>query len=113
MSADFPLTVPVIRIRRTIGPPDALGNDTEIEESTRVLVFAWGAASSDEPTIGGHDRLQVDVAMHARAGDFIPDDAVVLDDGPPFEVVGRPANYDANPWWSPGLDRVDLKRSER
>lgn len=112
MSADYPLTIPVTRVRRTIGPPDDLNNDTEVEETETVLVFGWSVPSSDEPIVGGHERQTVDVVMYAGVGDFHADDAVHLDDGDPFEVIGKPANYDNNPWWSPGIEVVNLHRSE-
>lgn len=113
MSADYPLTIPVGRVRRTVGPPDDLGNDTEIEETGTVLVFGWSQVNPMEPVVAGHERLQVDVQLIAGPGDFLPDDAVVLDDGPPFEVVGEPADPNQNPWWSPGVVVINLKRSQR
>lgn len=113
MSADYPLTVPVVRIRRTVGPPDDLGNDTTLEETETVLVFAWAQVSPQEPVVYGHDRLQVDVQLYAGLGDFLPDDAVRLDAGPVFEVVGEAQNYDSNPWWKPGVEVVNLRRVQR
>lgn len=113
MSAEYPLTVPVTRVRRTVGPPDGLGNDTEIEVAETVLVFAWSQVNPMEPVVAGHDRLQVDVQMYADPGDFLPDDAVVLDAGLPFEVIGEPNNYDHNPWWSPGVEVINLRRVQR
>lgn len=113
MTAEYPLTVPVTRFRRTVGPPDGLGNDTEIEASETVLVFAWYAISPMEPVVAGHDRLQVDVQMITGVGDFLPDDAVVLDAGRPFEVIGEPVNHNANPWWSPGVEIINLRRVQR
>lgn len=113
MSAEYPLTVPVRRVRREVGPPDDLGNDTEVETTETVLVFAWAQINPQEPVVAGHERLQVDVQMFAGPGGFLPDDAVVLDAGPPFEVIGETLNYDNNPWWSPGVEVVNLRRSQR
>lgn len=113
MRTDYPMTVPVIRHRRTVGPPDDLGNDTEIEETETVFVFAFAQVSPQEPVVYGHDRIQVDVQMYAAPGDFLPDDAVTLDAGPVFEVVGEAQNYDNNPWWSPGVEVINLRRVQR
>jgi hypothetical protein len=89
MRTDYPLTVPVVRIRGTVGPPDDLWNDTEIEETETVLVFAFAQVSPQEPVVYGHDRIQVDVQMYAAPGDFLPDDAVTLDAGSRIRGRGR------------------------
>lgn len=113
MRTDYPMTVPVTRHRRAVGPPDDLGNDTEIEETETVLVFAFAQVSPQEPVVYGHDRIQVDVQMYATPGDFLPDDAVTIDPHGPFEVIGEAQNYDNNPWWTPGVEVINLRRVQR
>lgn len=110
---DYPLTIPVTRVRREVGPPDGLGNDTEVETTESVMVFAWSQTSPAEPIVAGHERLEVDVQMYSGPGDFLPDDAVVLDAGDPFDVIGEPVNYNNNPWWQPGLEVINLRRVQR
>lgn len=106
----FPLKLAVTRVRRDEAGVDELGNDvvTEIRES--IKVFGWYSTTPDEPIIAGHERVVVDVALIAKSGDFEAGDAVVLPgDDSVYEVIGGAANYDHNPWWSPGREVVGLK----
>jgi hypothetical protein len=111
----YPLTVPVTRFRRGVTGQDQLGNDVVGETSSEVLVFGYYSASPDEPLEAGHERLTLDARMITAVGDFVADDAVILPSfgQERFEVVGEAENYNANPWWSPGREIVNLRRSQR
>lgn len=111
----FPLTQKVTRVRPGEDTTDPFGNpvpgpSTEVE----VLVFAWWIGSSGEPGLSGHvERVESDATVFAPPGVIKATDEVRLpgiDDV--FRVMGRPGNWDHNPWWMPGLDQVDLKLVE-
>lgn len=111
---EFPLTLPVTRIRRGINGVDELGNDVVSEAREEVLVFGWSQVSPQEPVVAGHPRVEVDVTLISGVGDFIADDAVLLPgEDDPFEVIGPAQNFDSNPWWSPNREVVNLRRSQR
>ncbi len=111
----YPLTVPVTRFRRGVTGQDQLGNDVVGETSSEVLVFGYYSSSPDEPLEAGHERLTLDARMITAVGDFVADDAVILPSfgQERFEIVGEAENYNANPWWSPGREIVNLRRSQR
>lgn len=108
---DFPLTIPVTRIRRSTGGVDELGNDMTVEDRDQIMVFGWSQVAPSEPVVAGHPRVEVDVNLIAGAGDFVATDAVLLpSESDPFEVIGSAQNYDHNPWWSPNREVINLKR---
>lgn len=110
----FPLTVPVTRCRPGPDVTDPLGNPVPgpmVEE--QVLVFGYSLGSSDEPNLSGHvERVDSDASLIAGSGDFSPSDEVVLPEWGRFVVEGRPANFDNNPWWSPGVETISLRKVE-
>lgn len=110
----FPVTQEVIRLRPGGDDTDPFGNPVPgapVEEP--VLVFAWWIGSSGEPNLAGHvERVDSDASLIAEPGDFTPSDQVILPGQGVFKVDGHPANYDNNPWWSPGVEMVDLRRVE-
>lgn len=110
----FPLTQEVIRLRPGGIVTDPFGNEFPGPPSEEpVLVFAWWIGKSDEPGLAGHiERVDSDATMFAPSGEFAASDRVALPGVGVFEVMGRPGNWDHNPWWSPGLEQVDLKLVE-
>lgn len=110
----FPLTQEVIRIRSGTSGRDAHGNEiTGPPVEDQILVFAWWIGSSGEPGTAGHvERVESDASMISAPGEFKPSDRVALPGHGVFEVEGHPANYDNNPWWSPEVDMVQLRRVE-
>lgn len=114
MSSVFPLTQEVTRIRAGHVGYDAHGNEIPgVVSEDPVRVFAWWIGSSGEPNLPGHvERVESDASMIAAPGDFQPSDRVVLPGSGEFEVEGHPSNYDNNPWWSPGVETVELRRVE-
>lgn len=114
MSSVFPLTQEVIRLRPGGTVTDPFGNELPGPPSEEpVLVFAWWIGSSGEPYPSGHvERVVSDASMIAAPGEFQPSDQVLLPGAGVFEVEGRPANFDNNPWWSPGVETVSLRKVE-
>ena len=114
MSSVFPLTQEVTRLRPGGVTSDPFGNPVAgapVED--QVLVFAWWVGSSGEPYPSGHvERVVSDASLIAAPGDFDPSDQVILPGLGVFEVEGRPANFDNNPWWSPGVETVALRKVE-
>ena len=110
----FPLTKEVTRIRSGGVVTDPFGNEVPGPPTEdQVLVFAWWVGSSGEPNLSGHvERVESDASIIAAPGDFQPSDQVSLPGVGVFEVDGYPANFDNNPWWSPGVETVALKRVE-
>lgn len=110
----FPLTQEVTRLRPGQAGWDSHGNEisgTPLAEQVRV--FAWWIGSSGEPNTPGHvERVESDASLIAAPGDFRPADHVQLPGAGEFEVDGHPSNYDNNPWWSPGVEMVQLRRVE-
>lgn len=110
----FPLTQEVTRLRSGSDGVDAHGNVIPgLPVEDRILVFAWWVGTSGEPNVSGHvERVESDGSLIASPGDFLPSDQVLLPGHGVFEVDGHPANYDNNPWWSPGVESVQLRRVE-
>ena len=110
----FPLTQEVTRLRSGGTVTDPFGNEVAGPPSEdQILVFAWWVGSSDEPGLAGHiERVESDATMFAPSGEFTASDQVVLPGVGVFEVMGRPGNWDHGPWWTPGLEQVDLKLVE-
>ena len=110
----FPLTQEVTRLRSGPAGYDSHGNEipsTPVED--QILVFAWWIGTSGEPGAAGHvERVESDASLIAGPGEFKPSDQVLLPGHGMFEVEGHPANYDNNPWWSPGVETVALRRVE-
>lgn len=110
----FPLSQEVTHLKS--GPPgeDPFGNPVPgVPVEEQVLVFAWWIGSSGEPTPSGHvERVDSDASLIAGPGVFKPSDQVILPGHGVFEVEGHPSNYDNNPWWSPGVEMVSLRRVE-
>lgn len=114
MSSVFPLTQEVTRLRSGGVVTDPFGNEVPgapVED--QIMVFAWWIGSSGEPYPSGHvERVISDASLIAAPGDFEPSDQVILPGAGVFEVEGRPANFDNNPWWSPGVETVALRKVE-
>lgn len=114
MSSVWPLNEEVTRLRAGEIGYDSHGNEVAgppVEDL--IKVFAWWIGKSSEPGTPGHvERVDSDATMFAPAGEFVASDQVALPGVGVFEVMGRPGNWDRNPWLVPGLDQVDLKRVE-
>lgn len=89
--------------------------DDEIEvpgTPETVTVFGWYVGGRVEGRPDGHvyqvewdATLYAPVEAHIHAGD-----RVRLPGVGEFTLVGEPSNWDNNPWFSPGLVEVRLKR---
>lgn len=109
----IPLNFAVIRVRRVKQETvDELGNDVFIDQESEasIKVAGWAEPAGAEPKLVGHDRRTVEIEMFAPVGEFVESDAVRLPDRTDLlEVVGKPANYEHNPFgWKPGLEVVNL-----
>ena len=103
-------TYVVTRIRREPVGRDPLGNTVDAETRTNIRVAGWAAPPGDEPKLAGHDRRVVQVELFAPVGAFQETDGVILEgETQVLEVIGRPGNYDHNPFgWCPGIEVVNL-----
>lgn len=110
----FPLPWQVIRRRRALQPElDELNNEVWGDTVAAISVAGWSVPVSTEPNVGRHERLQVDLELHAPTGEFLPDDRVEIEPYGVLEVVGWPENFSYGPFgWDPGLETVLLKRIE-
>lgn len=110
----WPLTQTVTRLRPGGVVTDPFGNPVPGPPSDdQVLVFAWWIGSSGEPGVAGHvERVDSDATLFAPSGEFTASDQVELPGVGVFEVMGRPGNWDHNPWLVTGLEQVDLKLVE-
>ena len=110
----FTLTQEVTRLRSGGVVTDPFGNEVPgAPAEDQVMVFAWWVGSSGEPYPSGHvERVESDASLIAAPGDFVQSDRVILPGVGVFEVEGRPANFDNNPWWSPGVETVALRMVE-
>lgn len=78
---------------------------------TPLLVFGWYINGGEEFGSDGHvNQVSYDASVLAKTGDLGVDDEVLLPGHGWFRVDGPPANYDNNPWWSPGIQQVQLVR---
>lgn len=113
MHTDFPLLYEVELIRRTRHVEvDDLGDDVWVESESveKVPVAGWAVPQGAEQKQAGHDRRTVAVELFAPVGVFTLRDAVKLPDwDETLEVIGKPENYEHNPFgWQPGLEVVNL-----
>lgn len=110
----FPLPWQVIRRRRALQPElDELNNEVWGDTVAAISVAGWSVPVSTEPNVGRHERLQVDLELHAPTGEFLPDDRVEIEPYGVLEVVGWPENFSHGPFgWDPGLETVLLRRIE-
>lgn len=99
--------------RHSFGLEDEYGNDIEgWGDAESILVFGWEPVSITEPVLAGHDRIVADVTLYADVETGIANrDRLVLT-GVVYEVLGEPGDPNNNPWWSPGLVSVQLRRTE-
>lgn len=103
-SADFPCTVPIQVRRYQPGKKDAYGNPAPgYAKAEQVMVFGVAVSGSEAPTQTHPEAAEHRLRVYAPAELGIGDRDQFLYQGKTFEVDGLPGNWDANPWWSPGL----------
>ena len=81
--------------------------------SEPVRVFGWAIPTTDEPGLNHSNRTVADMNLYARPGDFRATDSVSLPGDAPgtsWQVEGDERNYENNPWWSPGLVVIELRK---
>ncbi|MBM4603182.1 hypothetical protein GS575_09565 [Rhodococcus hoagii] len=113
MVTAFPCRIPIEHEAYEGAGEDELGNEVEgWADPVEVRVFGWEPPKSDEPVLAGHDRVVVDVVLHAKQSlRTHPKDRLILA-GVRHEVVGYPADPNNNPWWQPGMVTIYLRRVE-
>ena len=110
MSTYFPLTVQIAVRRYRAGGRDAYGNPTlGYTPPETVEVFAVAAGGVEYPTQSHPEAAEHTLKVYAPAELGIGDRDRIDYLGQTFEVDGRPGNWDANPWWQPGLVEVRCK----
>lgn len=103
-------TVEVLRRKTQV---DAFGDEIETTGSPEeIAVFGWYLGGGVEGRPDGHvyqvewdATLYAPVSAEIRAGDRIRIPRVGE-----FLLVGEPSDWESNPWFSPGLVEVRLKK---
>ena len=101
----YPLAHAVTHRPYLAGTEDAHGNPTTgYGPSAEVRVYGWHTGQTTEPSLAGHDRVELEGQVFAP-GSFRPGplDLIVLG-GEDFEVVGHPEDYNHGPFgFTPGV----------
>lgn len=109
----FPLRWTVQRLPYLAGATDSHGNPVDSwGDPVDVKVYGWGAPTTDEPPLAGHDRVVVDLLVYGPGSmPFTSMDRAVVE-SKTYEVVGEVDDYDHGPFgWQPGAT-VSLRRVE-
>ena len=113
-STRFPLTVS-IGLRRSVTVTNGFGDEVrDYGDPETVKVFAYYITGGSETGIDGHtQQVEHDAVVFAPTElGITAEDRIDIPDGT-FDVSQPPGNWDNNPWWSPGLVQVKLKRVSR
>lgn len=109
----YPLTVPITVHRRLAAGEDDYGNPVVGRwEPQEYHVFAVETGGEADATGSQPDRQHYDltvyapVDMHIDVGDRLEFGYRI------YEVIEPPGNWEANPWWKPGLIRIRANRIE-
>lgn len=110
-STRFPLTVS-IGLRRSVTVTNGFGDEVRgYGDPETVKVFAFYQTGGTEVGIDGHtQQVEHDAVVFAPTElGITAEDRIDLPWGI-FDVSQPPGDWDNNPWWSPGLVQVKLKR---
>lgn len=107
---DYPCRVPVVLKRYQHGGRDAYGNPRAgYSAPETVNVFAVVVGGTEDPTQTHPEAAEHTVRVYAPAELKISDRDRIEYQSNSYEVDGLPGDWDANPWWSPGLVEVRCK----
>lgn len=112
MSTQFRCEYPIEVLRRAVQTND-FGDEIEVSgEPETVLVFGWYVGNGLEGRADGHVyQVEWDATVYAPIeADIHAGDRIRLPRIGEFTIVGEPSQWEANPWWSPGLVAIHLKR---
>ncbi|MBF6133507.1 hypothetical protein IU501_10900 [Nocardia otitidiscaviarum] len=112
MSSDIPLPYNVIHRAYMGAGEDAHGNEIPTYAAPIEVPSFWWSPSSTEPALAGHDRVLVDLVLVVDSALTITPRDLFDVDGNEYSVIGYPQDYDHGPWWSPGVQPVNLRRVE-
>lgn len=107
---EYPCNVELAVRRYQHGALDAYGNPRAgygAPETAKVFAVVVGGA--EDPTQTHPEAAEHTLKVYAPASLNIGDRDRIVYQGSSFEVDGRPGDWDANPWWSPGLVEVRCK----
>lgn len=107
----FQCTIPVEVERFIGGVVNPLGNEVATWAAPEtIMVFAIFTRYGMEEQGDHVSQVELDAVMYPKATENIrPQDRIIHDLGT-FEVEGEPIDHNHNPWWSPGLVQVNLKK---
>lgn len=112
-STKYPLTVPVTLLRFQGSAVDEYGDPYPgYAAPETVLAFAVVVGGEEPVTAMRPERVRYDLTVFAPSSAGISDRDRIEYGGHAFDVEGMPGNWDANPWWSPGLVSVRCNRVE-
>lgn len=105
MSYTFLTPYTVLTHKFSPGAKDEFGNPVEAWDTpVSQPVIGWGPPISVEPSIPGHDRVQVDLELYAPPEFEIGPHDLVTVNGQTYQVVGYPQTTLGNPFgWAPGM----------
>lgn len=101
-----------IMVSRRTTITNAFGDEIEtVGEPVPVKVFGWYVNGGMEGRQDGHMyAVEWDATVLAPLGVIDQADGVHLPGVGSFKVWAEPSQWEANPWWSPGLCQVKLKK---
>lgn len=106
----YPLQHQVMVAPRSV-KVNAFGDEIEtVGEEQPVFVFGWYLSGGSEGRDGHIYSVEWDAVVFSPPGVISPGDRVRLPQVGVFTVLGAPGWWDHNPWWSPGLVEVKLKK---
>lgn len=107
----FPCRVPIVLLRQLEDASDEYGNPTSRWAREHILVFGVHTGGSDEVATATHpDATRCDLTVYAPSSAGIDDRDRFEWKGIVYEVDGAPANWDMNPFWSPGLVQANCNK---
>lgn len=113
MTTEWPLTVPVVLMRRVGGGVDEYGDPLpERFSEENVMVFGVAVGGDEPVTATRPERVRHDLTVYAPTSLQVGARDRIRHRGEVFEVDGPPGDWDENPWWSPGLAQIRCNRLE-